>query len=181
MVEKLRTVGIGEMIASNGVDDVLVAYGLGSCVVVCMYDPSARVGGMLHALLPIAPTGEGTHYNPHKYVDSGVALLVTALLELGAARSRLRAVLCGGAEMLTAPVPDDSFCIGGRNLSSAETALERVGVGIYERVTGGRSGRTVRLYMRDGRVAVRSPCRESAGCDPLGEETVDRVAARCLS
>ena len=180
MVEKLRTVGIGEMIASTDADDVLVAYGLGSCVVVCMYDPSVQVGGMLHALLPIAPVGEGNRYNAHKYVDSGVALLVTALVELGAARSRLRAVLCGGAEMLTAPVPDEAFHIGGRNLSSAETALKRAGVRISRRVTGGRAGRTVKLYLRDGQVAVRGPCGESTGCDLPGEQTVDRVVARCL-
>jgi chemotaxis protein CheC len=36
-------------------DEVLVAYGLGSCVAVCLYDPAARVGGMLHALLPHRP------------------------------------------------------------------------------------------------------------------------------
>ena len=163
MVEKLRTVGIGEMIASNAADDVMVAYGLGSCVVVCMYDPSARVGGMLHALLPIAPVEDGSRFNPYKYVDTGVALLVTVLLEHGAARSRMRAVLCGGAEMLTAPVPDEAFQMGGRNLGSAEAALNRAGVRIRRRVTGGREGRTVKLYVRDGRVGVRGPCGESAG------------------
>ena len=180
MVEKLRTVGIGEMIASNDADDVLVAYGLGSCVVVCMYDPSARVGGMLHALLPIAPVEQGSRFNPCKYVDSGVALLVTVLVERGAARSRMRAVLCGGAEMLTAPVPDEAFHIGGRNLSSAETALKQSGVRISRRVTGGRAGRTVKLYVRDGRVAVRSPCGENAGSDLPGGQTGEQVAARCL-
>ena len=179
MVEQLRTVGIGEMIASNDADDVLVAYGLGSCVVVCMYEPHARIGGMLHALLPVAPEERGSHFNPHKYVDSGVSLLVAALLTQGGARPRLRAVLCGGAEMLTAPIVDEAFHIGGRNLSSAETALKRAGVRISRRVTGGREGRTVRLYICNGRVAVRSRCGESARCDLQEEEALDRVPAAC--
>ena len=33
-------------------EDVLITYALGSCVGVAIYDPVARVGGLLHYMLP---------------------------------------------------------------------------------------------------------------------------------
>ena len=45
-------VGLGEIKVSRRPVEMLVAYGLGSCVGVGMYDPAARVAGLLHAVLP---------------------------------------------------------------------------------------------------------------------------------
>jgi chemotaxis protein CheD len=158
MTENARSVGIGEIVASDAPDDVLVAYGLGSCVAICLYDPVARVGGMLHALLPAAPNGNLNVGNPVKFVDRGTPLLLEALLESGARRTRLVAQLYGGAQALSAPgfEDDDLLSIGERNVIAAETALRAAGLGIRTRATGGRIGRTVRLYIADGQVTVRS-------------------------
>ncbi len=71
MTENMRSVGIGEVITSDTPNDVLGAYGLGSCVAICLYDPVAQVGGMLHALLPTAPNGNDRTGNPRKFVDQG--------------------------------------------------------------------------------------------------------------
>ena len=35
-------------------DEVLVTYSLGSCIGLSLYDPVARVGGLLHAMLPLS-------------------------------------------------------------------------------------------------------------------------------
>ncbi|MEE8390222.1 MAG: chemotaxis protein CheD [Anaerolineae bacterium] len=158
MTENVRSVGIGEIVASDAPDDVLVAYGLGSCVAICLHDPVARVGGMLHALLPAVPNGNLNVGNPVKFVDLGTPLLLKALLELGARRTRLVAQLCGGAQALLAPgfEDDDLLSIGERNVIAAETALRAAGLGIRTQATGGRIGRTVRLYIADGQVAVKS-------------------------
>ena len=179
MVDRLRTVGIAEMVTSDDPEDVLVAYGLGSCVAVCMYDPGARVGGVLHALLPNAPAGGASDQNPYKFVDSGIAQLVTSVLELGAKRSRLRIALCGGAEVLKSPGFSDSFRVGKRNSSSAESTLKQIGLGVSRRAIGGCAGRTMRLSMSDGQVTVRSLGGEGVRFDLSAEKPARRVAVEC--
>ncbi|MFQ5343078.1 MAG: chemotaxis protein CheD [Anaerolineae bacterium] len=176
MAENLRAVSIGEMVVSDTPDEVLVAYGLGSCVAVCLYDPTARVGGMLHALLPNAPTplasrprppnlggrkgsgGDGGRVdgNLTKFVDPGVSLLIDSILQLGASRQRLIVHLCGGAQMLSAPGFNNSLNVGERNVLAAEKSLRTSGFRIRSRATGGRTGRTVRLYIASGQVTVKS-------------------------
>ena len=160
MAENYQAVPIGEVIVSKAPEDVLVAYGLGSCVAICLYDPLARVGGMLHALLPTAP-GPNSHIrNPGKlakFVDQGTPMLVESLLELGARRTRLVAKLCGGAKVLSAPgFEDGPLNIGARNVLAAEAALQTQRLQIRAQDTGGDTGRTVRLYIDDGKVTIKN-------------------------
>jgi chemotaxis protein CheD len=149
------TVPIGEMAINDTPDDVLVAYGLGSCVAVCLYDPVARVGGMLHALLPTA-NGNRRRGKRTKYVDQGTELLVNTLLKWGAKRNRLQAYLCGGAEVLSAPGLDKILTIGEDNVRSAEAALRSAGLTIRAQDTGKNAGRTVKLYAATGKVTVKT-------------------------
>jgi chemotaxis protein CheD len=153
VASNVQVVPIGEMAASGSPADVLVAYGLGSCVAVCLYDPVAKVGGMLHALLPTVPNGKPAS-NP-KFVDRGVPLLLESLLELGARRSRLIARLCGGAQMLGSE-SNRTLNIGQLNVLAVEVALKAARLKIHAQTTGGHSGRTVRFYLADGTVTVRT-------------------------
>jgi chemotaxis protein CheD len=110
--ENLRPAPIGEMIVSAALDEILIAYGLGSCVAICLYDPVARVGGILHALLPTPTTESRVDGRPTKYVDRGTRLLLESLAKHGAKRYRLIAYLCGGAKMVTATGFEDMLNIG---------------------------------------------------------------------
>ncbi len=150
----VQVVQIGEMAASDSPTDVLVAYGLGSCVAVCLYDPVAQIGGMLHAMLPTAPNGRPVG-NPTKFVDQGVPLLLESLLELGARRIRLIAKLCGGAQMVGSE-SSKTLNIGRLNVQAVEAALEAARLKIHAQSTGGRCGRTVKFYLADGAVTVRT-------------------------
>jgi len=138
-------------------DDVLVAYGLGSCVAVCLHDPVARVGGMLHALLPSASSSNSKRRGKaSKFVDQGICLLLDALLELGARRRRLAASLCGGARMVSTPDVDSLLKIGEQNVRAAEAALQAVNIKLQVQDTGGHTGRTVRLNIASGQVTVKT-------------------------
>ncbi|MCP4537023.1 MAG: chemotaxis protein CheD [Chloroflexi bacterium] len=161
MADNIRAVPIGEIVTSDAAGDVLVAYGLGSCIAVCLYDPVTKVGGMLHALLP------KTHNNlkdartlppSAKFVHQGVPMLIESLVKLGARRSRLTAQLCGGAQVLSAPgfEKENILSIGKRNIQAAESALKTAGIWIKAQDTGGNFGRTVRLYIANGQVTVKS-------------------------
>ena len=163
MSKIIHAVPIGEIAVSDAVEDVLVAYGLGSCVAICLYDPVARVGGMLHALLPAAPNTPKNKGNPvpaapsAKFVDQGVLLLIESLSKLGARRTRLTAQLCGGAQVLSAPgFEESSLNIGERNLQAAKRALKAAGLRANAQDIGGCIGRTVRLYISSGQVTVKS-------------------------
>ena len=48
-------VGVADCQVTNDVSNVLITYALGSCIAVSIYDPVARVGGLLHFMLPEAP------------------------------------------------------------------------------------------------------------------------------
>ncbi|MGZ3387730.1 MAG: chemotaxis protein CheD, partial [Isosphaeraceae bacterium] len=45
-------VGISDLKVSNNPADSMITYALGSCIAVAVYDPVAKVGGLLHFMLP---------------------------------------------------------------------------------------------------------------------------------
>jgi chemotaxis protein CheD len=156
VTEALRVVSIGEIVVSREPTDILVAFGLGSCVVVCLYDPLKRIGGMLHALLPTAPNEGKARSNPTRFVQQGVPILLDDLLKQGAIRFRMRAVLCGGARMMSSPVFDGRFNVGEKNVRVAESVLQSLNIPIWARATGGNQGRTIKFCLANGQVTVRT-------------------------
>jgi len=146
-------VGIGEMAIADGPDDVLVTYGLGSCVAVCLFDPFARVAGMLHFLLPEARINpKRAVEQPEAFADTGIPLLLEAAAQHGLKKSRIRVRLVGGAEV--ANNPGGPLATGRRNILAARSVLWRYGLFVDAQDVGGASARTVHLAARDGRVLV---------------------------
>ncbi len=151
-----HSVPIAEIVTSTDPEDVLAVYGVGSCVVVCLYDPLARVGGVLHALLPGKNGKQEGAGKPTKFVDQGVPLLVDALAALGAQKQRLYAYLCGGAQVIKVNNLDKMLNIGERNVAAAQKTLQGMGLKIKGQATGGKAGSTVKLYMVNGQVTVKT-------------------------
>ncbi len=149
-------VGLGEQAVSRNSEDVLVAYGLGSCMGVVMVDPVSHLSALLHAVLPRAAVGivrgEST---PFKYVESGIENLLASLIKSGANQSRLVVRLVGGANMLMASDVTRSFDIGTRNIEAARSTLSRLKSPVAAAEVGGHTGRTLRVYVANGRVTVR--------------------------
>ena len=149
-------VGLGEQAVSRDPEDVLVAYGLGSCVGVVMVDPVSHVSGLLHAVLPKPMDAKlNGEVNSSKYVEGGIEGLIDAMIRGGATRNRLVVRLVGGANMLLAAGLTKSFDIGTRNIEAAQTTLGRLKMSITAAEIGGHMGRTVRVYVADNRVTVR--------------------------
>lgn len=149
-------VGLGEQAVSRNPEEVLVAYGLGSCVGIVMTDPISHFSGLLHAVLPRAANGTASgESNPYKYVESGIENLLAVLIRHGANQSRLAVRMIGGANMLMASDMTRSFDIGTRNIEAAHTTLNRLKLPIVAAEVGGHTGRTLRVYVANGRVTVR--------------------------
>ncbi len=133
--------------------DLLIAYGLGSCMGIGIYDPVAHLAGLLHAILPIHP---GSGDSAAKYVDTGVPALVDMLIKAGANRSRLVVRMAGGANMLVAPGFNNTFDIGSRNIDAAQKTLANMNLKILGYEVGGNTGRTVRFYVGNGKMTIRT-------------------------
>ncbi len=150
----LITVGLGELKISKNPQEVLVAYGLGSCVGVAVYDPLVRVGALLHAMLP--ERNGNANAEATKYVDSGIAEMLAQLATLGAAKHRLIVRAAGGANMLTVSDLKRTLNIGERNVAAMQTTLTALRLPLQAQALGGSVGRTVRLYVATGRVTLRT-------------------------
>ena len=65
-------IGVGDIKVSSNQADVLITYALGSCLGIVAYDPVLRVGGLLHAMLPLSNADPAkAKVRPAMYVDSG--------------------------------------------------------------------------------------------------------------
>jgi chemotaxis protein CheD len=147
------SVSLGEIKVSGDPEHELVAFGLGSCLGVAMYDPKTHIGGMLHAVLPV--NIEGSLDKPGKFVDSGIRELLFQMQQAGAVKERLNVRLVGGARMLQ----DEAYLrmpnIGQRNIMVGHKVLFDLGLEICLEDVGESTSRTARLFIRDGRLTVR--------------------------
>jgi chemotaxis protein CheD len=147
-------VGLGDLFVSKTED--LVAYSLGSCVGLCLWDPIAKVAAMAHVVLPAAPAGPVAA--PGKFGDTAVPAMLAALAGAGARKHCLQCRIAGGAAVLTPGGGGSLPKIGDRNVEAVKAALSKANIPILGELTGGNQGRTVRLDPRSGRVLVRTVC-----------------------
>jgi chemotaxis protein CheD len=86
------TIGIAEKVVSKA-PDKLVTLGLGSCVGLVLFDPVKKVGGLVHIMLPSAPTDVPVT-NKFKFADTAVEEMIRLITEAGiSCRLSLWAVL----------------------------------------------------------------------------------------
>ena len=129
--------------------------GLGSCVAIVLYDPTACVGGMAHVLLPDESMSRDRS-NPAKFPTTAVPLVLKEMRQLGARANRIRATIVGGASMFGNLLPVGGINIGERNVIAVREVLSEANLPIVGEDTGSDYGRSVYLFLDDGRVEVRS-------------------------
>jgi chemotaxis protein CheD len=147
-------VGIGDCKVSKDLSDVLITHALGSCIAVLLYDPVAKVAGLLHYMLP--ESGLDTcreARSPFMFADTGIPLLIHNACQLGAAKSRMIVMAAGGAQMLD---PSGTFNIGRRNHQAMRKIFWKAGVLVQREEIGGTNSRTVRIEVATGRVQFRT-------------------------
>lgn len=147
------SVGLGELVISQNPDDVLVAYGLGSCVGIGIFNPVTQTGGLLHAVLPERFNGNSD--TATKFVNTGIPIMLEKMNLNGTDHSKLLIYMAGGANMLINSQIGTTFDIGTRNVSTAIQTLEKMKLRLKNSEVGGNNGRTVRLYISSGRMTVR--------------------------
>lgn len=146
-------VGVADCQVSADPETVLVTYALGSCIAVTIYDPVARVGGMLHYMLPESSIDAAmAQEKPFMFADTGIPLLFRTAYKCGAEKKRMIVRVAGGAQVM-----DDNgvFDIGRRNYLALRKILWKAGVLIHGEHVGGANSRTMRLEIATGAVWLR--------------------------
>jgi chemotaxis protein CheD len=154
-------VRMGELAASATAGDVLVSLGLGSCIGLALVDRRVGVAGLAHVVLPDSGSADGL-----KFADRAVPELVQRVVGAGGRRLRLEAVLVGGASMFAVSSP--SLEVGQRNADAVREQLKTLRIPVIAAETGGKRGRTIRVYVDPARVTVRE----------AGGKEADLVAGR---
>ncbi len=146
------------MKVSEDSNQVLVTYSLGSCVGLALFDPVARIGGMIHCMLPLSKIDrQKAEIKPFMFVDTGVTRLLTEMFERGAQRQNLVAKVAGAGSPLG---KEETFRIGQRNYTILRKLLWKNNILIDSEDISGSKARTMYLYMADGLVTVKSQGKE---------------------
>jgi chemotaxis protein CheD len=147
------TVGLADMKIARS-PEVLVAYALGSCVAVILYDPVSRVSGLAHIMLPFYG-GYKKVINRGKFADTAIETLVSKMARKGADEKRIIAKIAGGAKMFNTS-SDSPVNVGQRNIDKVKETLKAKGIYIKAEDTGGNFARTVRFFSENCRTTVSS-------------------------
>jgi len=162
-MSKIININMGEAIVAHN-DTKLRTGGVGSCVIVILYDPEKKVGGMSHSVLPSRREGNKSVFfhsaeeirNPGgmaKYADESVDYLIKEIQRNGGRKERLIAKLVGGA-MTFKILGDGKTNIGRQNVESAKQRIISLGIPIEGEDTGGTVGRIVEFNLENGLVDV---------------------------
>ena len=82
----------GEYFVMN--EEILIMTTLGSCIAACLWDRTARVGGLNHFMLPEGNDGSG------RYGSFAMEVLINHMMKLGARRTRMEAKVFGGGAVI---------------------------------------------------------------------------------
>ena len=165
-------VHMGDMVVHKG-SQVLVTSGIGSCLVITLYDPRLKIGALAHTMVPSSATcclaAVASNKSPNdeprttnyelrttnsdtKYVDEAIGQMLNGLQAKGSNRADLEAKLIGGSNMFPSLMSDD---IGRDNILSARNKLKAEGITIAGECVGGSQGRSVEFSPTTGVVTVK--------------------------
>jgi chemotaxis protein CheD len=134
--------------------DLIVTHALGSCLGLVVHDPVERVGGLLHAMLPLSKINPAkAEANPYMFVDTGVPALFKALYEIGGLKSRMviKAAGCGN------PLgKNEIFKIGERNHTILKKLLWKNNILLETEDVGGTASRTLHFDVATGQTVISS-------------------------
>jgi len=162
-------VRMGEGIVT-GEPHIISSLGLGSCVVVTLYDIYLRIGGLAHIMLPdssqIRMRNDDCgmrNNNPkceirnrrYQCADTAIVALLEGLQRKGAMRQDIVAKIVGGARMFS-DYESVSTGIGEQNIASVRNILKRERISVLGEHVGGHHGRSVEFHLSSGRLIVKA-------------------------
>jgi chemotaxis protein CheD len=160
-------VGMADFLVVQNQNAILRTTPLGACLAVSIYDPVAKVAGILHSLLPDSGIDAARAVSrPGMFLDSGLAAMLMRARDLGAALENLTICVAGGARIL-----DETtyFNIGHRNFEVLTKLLDQLGLRPKAQDVGGLSNRSMQLRAATGevRLKISGQPKMKVLCNPL--------------
>lgn len=148
-------VGMGEYATTDG-SQVLTALGLGSCIGCILYDRSNSYATMGHVMLPSSEGHENRDVLKTKFADVLVPILIQELVERGCRENDIVAKIAGGACLFKRAGEDSNINVGEKNTAAVKTILREKNIPIIAEDTGGTNGRTVRFFLENQKVTIKT-------------------------
>lgn len=158
-----KEVQMGQIEAGKN-EDALIASGIGSCLVITLYDPKQKIGALAHTMLPARRMFSEARNSEHerrktnlglpdtRYADTAIDEMLKKIVAQGAKRENLEAKLIGGANMFSAFTSK----IGEDNISYAREKLKKLGIAAVGECVGGSQGRSIEFSVASGIVTVKT-------------------------
>lgn len=132
----------------------LKASGVGSCIVVTLYDSMRKTGALAHTLLWDSTAGIRSA-NPFKYADTAVPEMIDCLERAGSKKWDMEVKLAGAANMFpsllsAAAIKKEDAMVAAKNRIEQECGVKIVGESL-----GGTHGRSVELDTATGIVTIK--------------------------
>lgn len=134
---------------------VFTSTGIGSCVVLFIYDPKRKIGGVAHIMLPGKET-DRVVIRKAVFANTAPAYLVEKLVENGAERVNLRAKIIGGGNMFHWADAEGMRNLGRSNIEQVKRELLKEKIYLAAEESGGSSGKTVKCFTHNGQVHIKN-------------------------
>lgn len=129
---------------------ILRTTGIGSCIVICLYDKTTTTGALAHVMLPHQHNDD---HDPGRYLDSAIPIVIAQLKKQNILINNLVATIVGGANMF----PDlwsGENSVGTSNINTIKQILKELNIPIVLEVVGGSSGRSLEFELEYGKVNI---------------------------
>lgn len=123
---------------------------LGSCVAVCVYDTTLRIGGMKHYLLPF---WNGNGLQTPKFGNIAIPKLIETMITKGSSAKTMEAKIFGGAMMNMGSC--EALMIGQKNILVAKEILKEYKIRIVAEDVGGKNGRKIQFDLERGKILLK--------------------------
>ena len=153
-MKKMIKVGMADLNCCRA-PEILTTLGLGSCIGIVLYDPSTKVSGLAHIMLPDS-TQIRNNSNIAKFADTAIVKLIEDMCAIGANKRRLVAKIAGGAQMFSFDSSNDMMRIGERNAIATRAKLKELGIKLLAEDCGKNYGRTIEFYSETGDLLIKT-------------------------
>jgi len=147
-------IGLAEVITAKS-PKIFSTSPLGSCVAVMLYDEMTRIGSIAHIMLPDIKLAK-SKMNRAKFANTAVEIMLKEMIDMGAARGRIKAKITGGANMFSSIVSANSMHIGLRNVAMVKDELKKRKIRLVAEDTEGNHSRSVKFFLETGMVRIKS-------------------------
>jgi chemotaxis protein CheD len=90
-------------------------------------------------------------FNPAKFADTAIPLLLQGMIARGARKADITAKIAGGASLFSRQAAGG---IGEKNVIAVRFTLQKLGIPLRSAEVGGNYGRTMKLLAENGTVII---------------------------